>query len=581
MPAGACRSTRRSKLPSPPPRARSRPPARSSSRWRRSRRARWPMASTCSGACASWIDISALPRRAAHAGAALHPRVGRRRLGSDHRRAVPRLHADGGAARRRRRRVPAVRLRAVAGQPGERVRRDVGDADERSAARDGAHRLHAALQHERAAGGVDRLRPHRRRPADRPANRRPPLRRLGRAAPGARVGTAVAGRCRRRGRPSDRAGRHAAALQSLDGVSRHARKPGRQRRAGGARSGRAGALADDVVLRRPARRPRRRDRRRSRLGAAARHEGRLPARPHRAGAVRRGGAPPRTRGRAGVAVPAARARAGPPFDAVRQLLDGRFGTPPAGAGTSCCSTTRATRSRCSGRSCGTSTAAIPSACASGRRAACPECGTTTTRCGRTSSASTRSASRSATSIRRPRRSAARRCARTRACRGRCTPSPTSWRCRGASTKARSGCASTSRSGPSATGSPATCGGTRGCSGSRRSTPPACCGSSTSTSAASRWRSRCTGSTRHRCCGGCTCMARTSARAPKPSSPAGPPRRPRPATTPSTTSTACWRCSPPATLAPPRRGSRAAPSARSTPATRGARTTRWHARSGSR
>ena len=57
----------------------------------------------------------------------------------------------------------------------------------------GAHRLHRAVQHERAARGVDELRLHRARHADRPADHRPALRRPRRAAAGARLGAAAAG----------------------------------------------------------------------------------------------------------------------------------------------------------------------------------------------------------------------------------------------------------------------------------------------------------------------------------------------------------------------------------------------------
>ena len=67
------------------------------------------------------------------------------------------------------------------------LRRRVGEPDQRPAAAVRAHRLHAAVQHERAAGGVDQLRLHVDGPADRPADHRPPARRSGRAAGGAGV----------------------------------------------------------------------------------------------------------------------------------------------------------------------------------------------------------------------------------------------------------------------------------------------------------------------------------------------------------------------------------------------------------
>ena len=95
------------------------------------------------------------------------------------------------------------------------------------------------------------------------------------------------------------------------------------------------------------------------------------------------------------------------------------------------------------------------------------------------------------------------------------------------------------SGPRATASPPTCGGTRRCSASRRWTSPACCASSTATCAAERCRSPCSASMRRRCCGACTCSATTSPSAARRCSPAGHCKaRPRPATTPSTTCTRC-------------------------------------------
>jgi hypothetical protein len=57
--------------------------------------------------------------------------------------------------------------------------------------------------------------------------------------------------------------------------------------------------------------------------------------------------------------------------------------------------------------------------------------------------------------------------------GPCMRWPTSWRCRAASKTAPRGCASTSRDGPKAMASRAICGGTWACSGSKRSTCPAC------------------------------------------------------------------------------------------------------------
>ena len=124
----------------------------------------------------SWLDISALPSERRDK---VLPYIRQWVAGGsrpDRDRGVPRLQPDGGAARRRGGRMPAVRLRAVAGEPGAQLCRRVGEPPQRPAAAVRAHRVHAAVQHERAAGRVDQLRLHRVRPADRAADHRPPAR---------------------------------------------------------------------------------------------------------------------------------------------------------------------------------------------------------------------------------------------------------------------------------------------------------------------------------------------------------------------------------------------------------------------
>ena len=146
---------------------------------------------------------------------------------------------------------------------------------------------------------------------------------------------------------------------------------------------------------------------------------------------------------------------------------------------------------------------------------------------------------------------------------------------------RPGCASTSGTGPKATATPATCGGTWRCFASRGSTTPACCGWSTRIWPAMPCRSRCSASTRPRCCGDCTCWASTCASAAPHLVAAGTWPTTAPATTPSTTCTRCWRCWRPTTARAPSTGWRAAPRARWPPTTRRAATTRWRARSARR
>src|SRR6185503_10699402 len=69
-------------------------------------------------------------------------------------------------------------------------------AGQRSAPRAAAHRLHRALQHVGAAGGLGELVLRRGRPADRRADHRQALRRRRRAAPGAARRTVAAGATR-------------------------------------------------------------------------------------------------------------------------------------------------------------------------------------------------------------------------------------------------------------------------------------------------------------------------------------------------------------------------------------------------
>ena len=62
----------------------------------------------------SWLDYSALPPRAPGQGAALHRRLAEGRRGAQRRAGLSRLQPDGRDARSRRRRAPALRLRALA-----------------------------------------------------------------------------------------------------------------------------------------------------------------------------------------------------------------------------------------------------------------------------------------------------------------------------------------------------------------------------------------------------------------------------------------------------------------------------------
>ena len=103
-----------------------------------------------------------------------------------------------------------------------RLRRRVAVPDQRPRAAVRAHRLHAALQHERAAGREHRLRPDERRPADRPADRRPSPRRPHRAAGRARVGSDAADAARRGPSRRRRADRRKARPDRCSGATRAA-----------------------------------------------------------------------------------------------------------------------------------------------------------------------------------------------------------------------------------------------------------------------------------------------------------------------------------------------------------------------
>ena len=142
-------------------------------------------------------------RRAARAGAALHRRVGTRRRSAFGRTRLSRLQPNGCDARGCRRRLPPLRHRSLADGADRGFHRRVAVPDQRSRATVRAHRLHAAVQHERAARGEHRLRPDAGGAADRPADRRPSPRRPDGAAgrtrlgsdaadPGAVAGTALA-----------------------------------------------------------------------------------------------------------------------------------------------------------------------------------------------------------------------------------------------------------------------------------------------------------------------------------------------------------------------------------------------------
>src|SRR6266542_6301068 len=75
-----------------------------------------------------------------------------------------------------------IRLRALPHRADPGVRGRAAVPDQRSGAAVRAHRLHGALQHVGTARGVDQLRLHEGRPADRAADRRQTLRRSRRAA---------------------------------------------------------------------------------------------------------------------------------------------------------------------------------------------------------------------------------------------------------------------------------------------------------------------------------------------------------------------------------------------------------------
>ena len=143
--------------------------------------------------CRAWMDISALAGRTAREDPAVHPRMGARRRRAERRAGLRRLQPDGRDARGRGRGVCAVRRRALADLADARLRGRAARPDQRPGAAVRAHRVHAALQHERAARGERELRLHVDRPADRAADHRPPLRRPRRAADRPRLGADAAG----------------------------------------------------------------------------------------------------------------------------------------------------------------------------------------------------------------------------------------------------------------------------------------------------------------------------------------------------------------------------------------------------
>src|SRR6266487_2410307 len=75
-----------------------------------------------------------------------------------------------------------IRLRALPHRADPGVRGRAAVPDQRSGAAVRAHRLHGALQHVGTARGLDQLRLHEGRPADRAADRRQTVRRSRRAA---------------------------------------------------------------------------------------------------------------------------------------------------------------------------------------------------------------------------------------------------------------------------------------------------------------------------------------------------------------------------------------------------------------
>ncbi len=109
----------------------------------------------------AWLDLSALREERRARVLPYHRPVGAARRDALRRARVPRLRPDGRNARRRGRRLPAVRRRALADRADRQLRRRARRPERRPGAPVRAHRADAAVQHERAAGREHRLRPYR------------------------------------------------------------------------------------------------------------------------------------------------------------------------------------------------------------------------------------------------------------------------------------------------------------------------------------------------------------------------------------------------------------------------------------
>ena len=453
--------------------------------------------------------------------------------------AVPRLQPDGRAARRGGGRLPALRLRALAGERRCRPSRPSGRArptTRSSAIEHIAFTLPYNMSEQPAIS--DRLRLHGGRPADRPADRRPPPRRPRRAAAGPRLGVAAPAAAALAG----------AALTAPPAGTRRERATFRAMSHADPRgnpTGSASAAARDAAEQALWRMMSFYDTPLADLDAAIAADPGW-ALPHvmkagfllsltEPGLLRRGRRPPVARacpvqGGAGARARPPRSRAA---GAGRPLARGlpRLGRAAARA-----------PARRAGAAVGAAVGLLPRRCQ--RPAAAP--GARAARVGRRPIRCTRYV---LGAVRlRPRGEQPLPAGRGR--RPPCAagqPARALGRARGG---ARDGDAGPLRgrlglaapapagAGPRATASPATCGGTRRCSAWRRWTPPACCAWSTRTSAATRCRSRCSAWTPRRCCGGCTCWARTCPRA----APRRWSRLARPTSTPATTpSTTCTPC----------------------------------------
>ena len=204
--------------------------------------------------------------------------------------------------------------------------------------------------------------------------------------------------------------------------ARRARQPGLDGIGGGARRERAGALADDVVLRHADRRPRCSHRRRSAWPLPRADEGRLPAQPDRAVARRRSARAARGR--------ASRARRQRQRARARAIAAPSIGSPPAtgpapaSAGARSCAHASARRARAA---VGAPVRLLPRRCGAARRTRRAAAGAwpADDRAPSVRARAARVRPRGIGPLRRGRGARPARARRPmRACRGRSTPSPT-------------------------------------------------------------------------------------------------------------------------------------------------------------